>query len=161
MLRTHLSAVLIFSLLTVGAYAQTAGDALKEFGLGIWSEDCGKDSSKTLVRSMVYTAPTFGRPKVTAGNASGRNEIEIQTVSRLSEDKLKYVFVYKRMGVGGVAGERPPPVEPEEMIIQKVGYQIRIFSQRSIDGKTIRIENGMYKDTSGLHPEPLWEKCLN
>jgi hypothetical protein len=150
----HLSLVCVISLLTASANAQTAGDALKEFGLvGTWSEDCGKDPAKTPVRRLVYTVPTFGRPKVTLGGSIGVNEMEIQTVSRFTEDKLKYVFVYKKMMLVS-----SPPAEPQEIVLQKLRYRIRILSWRSTDGKTPTVENGKSRDSGS---EFIFEKCLD
>ena len=73
-----------------GANAQTAKDALNEFGLiGTWAIDCSKDPGLIGIIRINYSIPWFGNPKINLRTATRNMDADIDLVSRITEDKLK------------------------------------------------------------------------
>jgi len=156
--------------------AESAAGSLKSFGLiGMWSEDCTKDAAQQSGTWIAYTQSSSGPPttmtimRTPTGIVSIR-ETEIQSASRIAEDKITYRFIVtkQKLIVPNMPETDQTPNKLEwETVIQKFGSsEFKFLDSRSTDGNVVNIEAGEYvlPSRSGgttRQPTPLFQKCLN
>jgi hypothetical protein len=143
-------------LLASGARAETATDALKDFGLiGSWSNDCSQSERLT------YSIPWFGNPSISLYRFPAQTiNAEIESVSRLTNNQIKYTFSFTSAKDILKNTTVEVPKGSWQMRIVKLDYQIGVFEFRSSDGKTTYIDNAEQKVYQRFFPLGLLQKCL-
>lgn len=141
---------------------------MKAFGIiGTWSVDCSKDPRKVIGASRTtFTVPFFGKPTLemithvmlgTLDDVQIRHN-EILSAALITEDKIQIEFVAVKVENSNQQVTNPlTPPTPIDVILQKMGSQIRVFESWSGDKKFV--ENGRSTE-SGVSVPPL-EQCLN
>src|ERR1700692_595432 len=88
----------LLSAFSFGASAETAAEAMRNFGLlGTWSRDCAKDVNHTEFPRITYDAPVLAPPTIEL-TISLSNEVkktyisQIKNAVRATEEKIKIIY---------------------------------------------------------------------
>ena len=165
----------IFVILTVSsvpAFAESASDAMRDFGLiGTWSPDCAVDPAGPVPVLRVTYSILSGLPAFSnftkAGKVSAASEGEIRSAVRVTEDKLRITTVITKTTLTDNTVKMVVDAPIIDSVFVKMGSKIELLDRRSVDGKVLLVQNGELivrsKDgveTGRIKQLPL-EKCLN
>jgi hypothetical protein len=150
------------------ASADDAGSAIRDFGLvGTWSADCSKDLKKEIAQRTTFVVPSIGKPTIEVvlhaslgifGDTNTRTS-EIQSATRITEDKLEYVSVTIKSEHSNPAATNPASLaKPFRVLMQKKGAHMQVLESGDVDQPLVA-QNGIFL-RNGL-PTPETERCLN
>jgi hypothetical protein len=180
-----LRVALILGFIDSAVSAESTSKAMHGFGLtGTWSDDCAKDVGTIGSHRTTCSAPLIGAPTIEQISILPDGQVlkwlfDIQFAARVTVEKIKLRPVQKSIVsvVGGKATTTnlPEPLIPIEIVLIKVGNNIRVVDWKSVDGKITSVENGhkylrepfgegpsraiRWRD-SGQETKPS-ERCLN
>jgi hypothetical protein len=149
--------LVVFLTLSSEVAAESAGSALRSFGLiGTWSVDCSVDLKQVCTRMpncgsrFKFEAPLFGNPTeeviTQARNSGGETHTvhQLINVSRLGEDKIKFSYtIPPNVNMPGrLAYLMPLGGEVWETVLKKEPDKMRTWLIQREDGQKVAVRNG-------------------
>jgi hypothetical protein len=162
MTRASAIGLVVFLTLSSEAAAESAGSALKYFGLiGTWSIDCSVDLKQVCTNMarcasrLKFEAPLSGNPTLEVLNQVRNSGEETHSVvhqlinvARLGEDKIKFSYTIPQASknmterLGRLAYLMPLSGEVWETVLKKEPHKMRMWLFQREDGQKIGVRNG-------------------
>ncbi len=143
------------------AWGESAGEAIKAFGLiGLWSVDCARED----VVKDTYALSPSGAPTMTSVSRRTGQVVttvrEIRSAVRVGDDKIKYMMAITK--VTRQPDDRKPDAidsTPEELLVQRFGSSIRVMQEWPKGEPKPVVEDGI---ATFIHVKtPLKQRCTD